>query len=157
MDPCQCGRPGDSDGCPGQQGPAANRATFLLMTSTGIHGSAGPGQSFGLFVWKLHSGELVFMVLDVSGREKERNPVRSHPLVLQTHKDMRGRKSGRRRQSGGDARHFSRGQCSAHQDQELLHTSKGSSPLSRHERIKEKSVTINTAAPLNYALQVLLV
>lgn len=54
----------------------------------------GPGQSFGLFVWKLHSGELVIMVLGVSGREKERSPVRSHPLVLQTHKDMRGRKRG---------------------------------------------------------------
>lgn len=43
------------------------------------------------------------MVLGVSGREKERSPVRSHPRVLQTHKAMRGR----RRQSGGDARHFS--------------------------------------------------
>lgn len=29
LDPCRCGRPGNSEGCPGHQDLAANRATFL--------------------------------------------------------------------------------------------------------------------------------
>lgn len=37
---------------------------------------------FGLFVWKLHSGELAIMVLGVSRREQERSLGRSYPLVL---------------------------------------------------------------------------
>lgn len=41
--------------------------------------------------------------------------------------------------------------------QELPHMSEGLYPLSRHERMKERaSITINTAASLTYALQVLL-
>lgn len=51
LDPCQCGRPGNSGGCPGHQGLAANRATFLWMTPTGFRGASRPRVwSSGLFV-----------------------------------------------------------------------------------------------------------
>lgn len=97
LDPCQHGRPENSDGCPGHQGPVPTVA-FLWMTPSGFHGVSGPGHGalvslFGNYPQESWSS----MVLGVSRRETEgKEPSEKPPFVLQTHKDMRGRKRGRR-------------------------------------------------------------
>ena len=77
-------------------GSCTSGGAFLWMPPTAFHGASGPGcgtlvSLFGNYTQDGGSS----MDLGVSRRE------RSCPLVLQTHKDMRGRKRGRRRHNMG--------------------------------------------------------
>ena len=73
---------------------------------------------------------------DLGVSRKDRSPVRSHPLVLQIQEDTRGREREAEDTIWGCYSPLYCGQCSDHQ--EHSHTSEGSSPLSRHERIKQR-------------------
>lgn len=96
LDPCQRGRPANSEGCPGCLGLAANRATFPWMTPTGFHGPSGPrcGALVSLFRNYTQKG-WPSMVLGVSRRERKRKKPGEKPPTCPSNSQGRGRQTGR--------------------------------------------------------------
>lgn len=91
--------------------------------------------SFGLFIWKLHSGQLGIHGFRC---QQERQKPSEKPPTCPSNSGGRERQREREAEDStwGCYSPLYCGQCSDHQ--ERSHSSEGSSPLSRHERIKQR-------------------